>query len=252
MRVAIIGSGNVATVIGRLALNSEHVVVHVASRDPEHAALLAKELDASHSGYNEVINAHADLFIVAVADAAIEESIQALRSSNKFIVHTAGAVSKNILKNISDSYGVLYPLQSLRKERLPLEDVPFLVDGNTEEVREAVTKFALTLSNDVSHATDLERLKHHAAAVIVNNFTNHLYTLTEEFCKRENIAFEKLLPLIKETTSRLDKFSPSVLQTGPAFRKDNETMNKHLDIFQDYPALKKIYETFSESIMKHA
>lgn len=251
MTVAIIGSGNVAAVLGRLALNSEHVVVHVASRNVAHAALLGKELEAPHSDYSELAKVHADIFIIAVADGAIEESVAALTSLNRLVVHTAGAVSKDVLRSISHTYGVLYPLQSLRKEMLPVDDVPFLIDGNTDDVREIINRFALSLSNNVTHAQDGDRLKHHAAAVIVNNFTNHLYTLTDTFCRKENISFKTLLPLIKETTSRLSSFSPALLQTGPAFRKDKETMDKHLDIFQDYPDLKKIYETLSESIMKY-
>ncbi len=248
MNVALIGSGNVAAVIGRLALNSEHIVVHVASRDVAHASLLAKELGCTHSDYEGVAEVQADIYIVAVADAAIESSVQAMPSSNKLIVHTAGAVSMDVLKNITNRFGVLYPLQSLRKEMLPVDDVPFLTDGNTAEIKEFIYQFALTLSNNVTTATDDERLKLHAAAVIVNNFTNHLYMLTEDFCKSENISFQTLLPLIKETTSRLAAFSPAMLQTGPAFRKDKQTMDRHLDIFQRYPELRKIYETFSESI----
>lgn len=248
MTVAIIGSGNVAAVLGRLALNSEHVVVHVASRTLANAELLGKELDAAYSGFDDLPDVQADIYIVAVADVAIAASVSNLRTA-KLIVHTAGAVQMNILHPFSGKYGVLYPLQSLRKEMLPTDDVPFLIDGNSTQAKEEVMEFASTLSNNVTEANDEERLKHHAAAVIVNNFTNHLYALTEEFCKKEDISFSTLLPLIKETTSRLSSFSPAVLQTGPAFRKDRGTMDLHKNIFDPYPQLRKMYDTFSESIM---
>ena len=250
MTVAIIGSGNVAAVLGRLALNSEHVVMHVASRNTEHAAQLARELNSSHSGYDEISNVRADIFIVAVADAGIAQSIFSLKSKSSLVVHTAGAVPLHVLQNVSDNHGVLYPLQSLRKEMLPMDDVPFLIDGNTHEARDKIRSFALSLSNNVTDANDEQRLKHHAAAVIVNNFTNHLYALTEDFCIKENIAFQKLLPLINETCARLAFFSPASLQTGPAFRNDKETMDKHLAILDKYPALKKIYAILSESIIQ--
>lgn len=249
MTVAIIGSGNVAAVLGRLALNSEHVVVHVASRNTSNAALLAKELNSEYSSYEGILKVDADIYLVAVADAAIAESVSSFASSDKLVVHTAGAVPMNILQHVTNRHGVLYPLQSLRKEMLPIDDVPFLIDGNTPDVREVIREFALTLSNNVTEADDVERLKHHAAAVIVNNFTNHLYALTEDFCSKENISFQTLLPLIRETTSRLSTFSPATLQTGPAFRKDKVTMDKHKIIFDKYPALKKLYESFSQSIM---
>lgn len=249
MTVAIIGSGNVAAVLGRLALNSEHIVVHVASRNIANAERLAKELDATSSGFDGLPTIHADIIIVAVADIAIAQCTSFLNSAKTLIVHTAGAVQMDVLQPVSDRYGVLYPLQSLRKEMLPTDDVPFLIDGNTEGTKNKIEEFASSLSNNVTHANDDERLKHHAAAVIVNNFTNHLYALTEEFCMKENIAFKTLLPLIRETTGRLSTFSAAVLQTGPAFRQDTETMERHKNIFDAYPALRKMYDTFSESIM---
>ena len=49
---------------------------------------------------------------------------------------------------------------------------------------------------------DDQRLKLHLAAVLCNNFVNHLYALTERYCKMEGLDFQLLLPLIKETAAR--------------------------------------------------
>jgi len=40
-----------------------------------------------------------------------------------------------------------------------------------------IADFARTLSQQVREADDAERLKLHLSAVLVNNFTNYLYTL---------------------------------------------------------------------------
>ena len=85
-------------------------------------------------------------------------------------------------------------------------------------------------------------------AVMVNNFTNHLYALIEKYCKDEGLDFYLLLPLIQETAARLEDASPSKTQTGPAIRGDDATIEKHLDLLNKYPQLKKIYELFTESI----
>jgi hypothetical protein len=94
------------------------------------------------------------------------------------------------------------------------------------------------------------RVKLHLAAVMVNNFTNHLYALMETYCREEGLDFHLLLPLIKETASRLDDVSPSKTQTGPAVRNDTTTIEKHLDLLQKYPQLKRMYELFTESIIQ--
>ena len=91
-------------------------------------------------------------------------------------------------------------------------------------------------------------MKLHVAAVFVNNFTNHLFALAENYCKKEGIHFKELLPLIEETISRLENISPSTSQTGPAARNDEETIQKHLALLESHPQMKKVYEFLSASI----
>lgn len=250
MRVVIIGSGNVATVMGRLISRSHHQVVQVVSRTPEHAKTLAGELHCAYSGSNDAVDKSADLYLVAVSDGALYELNKSFHLGHKLILHTAGSVPKDILKDISMNYGVLYPLQSLRREMDYPANIPFLIDGNSEETLTLTADFARTFSDNVSKAADEERLKLHVAAVVVSNFTNHLYALAEEFCQKENINFKLLAPLIKETAARAATHSPALMQTGPAVRNDVFTLDKHLRLLDKYPQLKYIYLKLTDSIMK--
>ncbi|HVM88619.1 MAG TPA: Rossmann-like and DUF2520 domain-containing protein [Puia sp.] len=248
MKIVIIGSGNVATVLGRRIFKAGHEIVQVISKHQAHAAVLAKELGCNYaSGFNCTIK-EADLYIIAISDNALIEIGRHLLLDDRLVVHTAGSVSKTILKKVSKNYGVLYPLQSLRKETGNNVEIPLLLDANTSENLARVNDFAKTISGFVKHCDDHERLKLHAGAVIVNNFSNYLYALTEDFCKEEQVDFKLLLPLIKETASRLNFFSAHDMQTGPAVRNDFETVKKHLAILQQYPALKEIYEWFTNKI----
>jgi predicted short-subunit dehydrogenase-like oxidoreductase (DUF2520 family) len=250
MRIVIIGSGNVATVLGRLCKQKGHEIVQVVSRNAAHAKLLADELSCAFASYDEKLDESADIYIIAVADTALQELNSRIHLGNKLVLHTAGSVSKDVLKGISDNYGVLYPLQSLRKEMQYETDIPFLVDGNTADTITLVEDLAKTLSSNISKATDDERLKLHVAAVMVSNFTNHLYALAEDYCKKEHVDFGLLIPLIKETADRIQKFSPAAVQTGPAVRNDIFTIDKHLRILTDHPQLKYMYIKLTDSIMK--
>ncbi|MEP7237429.1 MAG: Rossmann-like and DUF2520 domain-containing protein [Ferruginibacter sp.] len=250
MRIVIIGSGNVASVLGRLCKQNEHEIIQVMSREASHAKLLADELNCKYADFSANIDADAELYLVAVTDGALYGLNSNIHIGNKLILHTAGSVSKDVLKDISVNYGVLYPLQSLRKEMAYGCEIPFLIDGNTEESKTLIEDFAKTLSTNVSKATDEERLKLHVAAVIVSNFTNHLYVLAEEFCVKENIDFKLLAPLIEETAERIKTISPADAQTGPAARNDVFTLDKHLQLLANYPRLKYIYLKLTESIMK--
>ncbi len=249
MRIVLIGSGNVATVLGRLCKQQGHEVIQVMSRHTENAKKLAEELGAAYDNYDGKTDLTADIYIVAITDGILFDLNKSFSLGHKLIVHTAGSVSKNVLENISSRYGVLYPFQSLRREMQHLPEIPLLVDGNNEDSIAAVESFAKTLSPDVRRTTDEERIKLHVAGVVVNNFTNHLYTLAEEYCQKENLDFKLLFPLIKETTNRIIHYSPKAMQTGPALRNDVFTLDKHLKILAAHPKLKYIYLKLTDSIM---
>ena len=249
MRIVIIGSGNVATVLGRLFKKNNHQVIQIISRHLENSKLLANELDCSYTNYDGVTDMSADFYLVSITDGVLFDLNKSFSLGKKLIVHTAGSVTKDVLKDISTNYGILYPFQSLRKEMEGIPEIPLLVDGNTNEATTLIEDFAKTLSPVVKRTTDEERLRLHVAGVVVNNFTNHLYAVAEEFCAKENVDFRLLLPLIQETTRRLQHYAPKDVQTGPAKRNDVFTLDKHLRILSGHPKLKYIYLKLTDSIM---
>jgi predicted short-subunit dehydrogenase-like oxidoreductase (DUF2520 family) len=248
MEIFIIGTGNTSTVLGRKLKAAGHKIVQIFGRETSAASKLAYELGTESTNYWNVVYRNADLYILAVSDIAINEILEELNLPDKTIVHTAASVSKNILKNAAQHFGVFYPLQSLKKEIDHLPDIPIIIDASDDSTLKELEALAQTISDKVVKAGDVQRMKLHLAAVIVNNFVNHLYALAESYCNNEGIDFNLLLPLIKETAQRLDYISPSQSQTGPALRNDRDTVEKHLELLKKYPHLKKIYETFTESI----
>lgn len=249
MKIALVGSGNVATVLGRLIIRNKHEVIQVISRDTQNAKKLALELNASFGDFDGKPDTDADLFIIAIADQALETFFTRHGMGNKTVVHTAGSSPMDVLQKLSKHYGVLYPLQSLRKEMENIPPIPFLIDGNSEPTIQFIEDFARTISTSVMKTNDEERIKLHAAAVVVSNFTNHLYAIAEDFCIKEHVSFDLLKPLIVETADRLKFSSPSKVQTGPAVRKDIITMDKHLRLFTAHPKLRTTYLRLTDSIM---
>jgi predicted short-subunit dehydrogenase-like oxidoreductase (DUF2520 family) len=248
MDIVIIGTGNTATVLGRKLKKVGHNIVQVFGRNTSEASELAYELDTESTNYWNVVNKNADLYILAVSDIAIEEVFRELHLTDKTVVHTAASVSKEVLKQGAEHYGVLYPLQSLKKDISYLPEIPIIIDASDKETLNMLDVLAHTISDRVVEANDETRVKLHLAAVMVNNFTNHLYALVEKYCKEEGLDFFLLQPLIRETVSRLENISPAKSQTGPAIRGDYNTIEKHRELLNKYPQLKKIYELFSESI----
>jgi predicted short-subunit dehydrogenase-like oxidoreductase (DUF2520 family) len=253
MKVVVIGTGNAATVLGRLIVKCGHEIMQVYGRDKSITDKLALELGSSSINSFSEITTLADLYIVSVTDKAVNEVSEKLSKLPRIsgvIVHTSGSVPKEIFLNLSTNFGVLYPLQTLRKETVEIPKVPLLIDGSNRYTGDFLALFAKSLSDTVITANDEERLKVHIAAVFCSNFTNYLYTLAQSFCSNENIAFDILLPLIEETARRLKISSPAQMQTGPAIRKDLTTIKKHLKSLENYPEQKEIYTKITEGILK--
>jgi len=166
----------------------------------------------------------------------------------KLVVHTGGSVPREVLLEVSVHSGVLYPLQSLRKELRPYPEIPLLVDAKDPDDRQRITELARSISGQVRDADNETRLKLHLAAVLVNNFTNHLYVLADEYCRAEGVAFSMLLPLIRETAGRLSRIPPGDAQTGPAIRGDAATIERHLSMIDNYKAIKEVYTLFTRQI----
>ncbi len=248
MNIVIIGSGNVAASLGRRFVSAGHRIVQVLSRNPKAASELAYEWDTESANYISLVNKEADVYIIAVSDDAIEEVVKDLQLPGKVVAHTAASVRKEVLQGVTENYGVFYPLQSLRKE-IETPQIPVYTEGATPKAKTGLTTLAQSVYHHPPKEADYDkRVKLHVAAVIVNNFVNHIFYLAEDYCKEEDINFEELLPLITQTIERLRLAPPSQLQTGPAVRQDYATISKHEALLENHPKLLRLYRFFSESI----
>lgn len=247
MNIVIIGTGNVASVLGGMLAAAGHTISQVFGRSSGSAAGLASHLKVPWCNSWDEIVPGADLYLLALSDQALHE-LPALRLEGGIVVHTAGSVSIHVLEPLSQKYGVLYPLQSLRKEMPVLTGIPLLINAGDKETESKLLEVAGSLSTEVKVATDEERLRYHVAAVFVNNFTNHLYAVAEAFCGQQGIEFNMLFALALETARRLTVASPAAVVTGPAVRDDQVTVQKHLELLRTYPPMQKLYSQLTESI----
>jgi predicted short-subunit dehydrogenase-like oxidoreductase (DUF2520 family) len=252
MQMVIIGAGNVATVLGNRCRAAGHQILQVFSRQPAHAARLAEELGCAHTSSWTAVTGEGDVYLAALSDDALRGLSGQLSLPGKLVVHTGGSVPLEVLQGVSERCGVLYPLQSLRKELRPFPEIPFLVDAGSPADLQQVTDLARSIGREVRTADNDTRLKLHLAAVLVNNFTNHLYVLAEAFCRKEGSDFSMLLPLIRETADRLSRVAPGDAQTGPAIRGDDATVERHLAILDNYKDIKAVYTLFTRQISERA
>lgn len=250
MRIFIFGSGNVATIFARKLYEEGHIISGVYSKNMENATSLAARVN-SH-GFNKIedISINADMVIISVSDHAIEGLVNELGKIPLPVFHTAGSVSIETIKNLSSLYGVIYPLQSLRKNMERIPEIPLFVDGNNDESLELAKNIAGAIGEKVYEADDEKRKKLHLAAVFSSNFTNYLYTISKKYTEASGLPFESLIPLIEETAHRIKNYDPETMQTGPAIRGDMNIIEKHLQLLDSYPDWKEIYQDLSARIYR--
>ncbi|WP_343667497.1 DUF2520 domain-containing protein [Chitinophaga sp.] len=248
MNIVIIGAGNIAHCFGTLLKMHGHQILQVISRKKENAQVLAEILHASATDDLLDINMDADIYLLAVSDSAIPELNDELRLGKRIVLHTAGAVPLDAIRRISTHTGVMYPLQSIRKEVKNYPVIPLMLEASNDEVMRRLQSIAQSISSRIEVVSSEQRLQLHLSAVFCNNFTNHLIVRAKQFCEQKGLDFGLLQPIIRETFERLEKFAPETVQTGPAMRKDEETMAKHRTLMQDQPHLQEIYKVMSDSI----
>ncbi|PZP49136.1 MAG: DUF2520 domain-containing protein [Pseudopedobacter saltans] len=253
MGIVIIGSGNVASIFACRLFENNIKIEQIVARNPVSGNALAGQLNAVFIQDISNVKTDADVYLITVQDdflPMVADSLRGKISEKALVLHTTGSASIKVLEHISSQYGVLYPLQSLRKENVNSIEIPLFLDANNNSSFEKLENFAKNISPIIAFADDQQRIRLHIAAVFVSNFPNYLYVLAESFCKNHNIEFSNLLPLMKETTNRISFFSPKDIQTGPAARGDLGTIEKHTSILEkENPELLKVYEFLTNGIL---
>lgn len=246
------GSGNVATHLGRAFKMAGQNIAQVWSRTPENAYELADSLGAKSVQNLAEITTKADLYILAVKDDAIREVAEKLSLQDQLVVHTSGSTDLDVLQGISERIGVFYPLQTFSKSKaVDFRQIPIAVEGNNPEVALAIHAIADRLSERVIDLDSNQRRILHVGAVLACNFTNHMYVLAEQLLKDGGLDFNLLRPLIAETALKIQLEDPAIVQTGPAIRHDQNIIDRHLELLKNNLELQELYAKLSQSIINY-
>ncbi len=253
--VSFIGSGNVGTHLAKALANSGINVKSIYSRNIVHAKLLGDLVGAESTDKISEIAVDSDLFILSVNDNVIGDLAKKLSEKvgyNAFVAHTSGMISSDVFRRYFNDFGVFYPLQTFKKSRdVDIKEVPLLIAGNSYSDENTLFELASKISDNVHFIDDAKRNILHVAAVFANNFTNFMYSTSDDIVQRGNVDFELLKPLIKETAMKIvDGQKPKAVQTGPAVRNDINTINAHLSYLDNNATAKQLYLILTKSILE--
>jgi len=249
MKIVLLGSGNVATHLAKALKAKGENVAQVYSPNLVHAKLLADGIAAEAVSDLNAVKTDADLYIISVKDDAIGSIAEALKGVSGLVVHTSGTTDIKVLSDQVKDSGVFYPLQTFSKSKdVDFDRIPLCIEATDATQLEILHQLASKLSGQVYVLNGEKRKVLHLAAVFACNFPNHLYALANRVLQQNDLDFEIIRPLIAETADKVMTNLPENVQTGPAVRADETTINKHLSMLKDMPALQEIYQILSNSI----
>ncbi len=251
--LTIIGTGNVATHLGKALSDAGMQINAIVARNKDKAVELAQQLNNTLAlDFNDVLPV-SDAYLIAVKDDAILEVAKKISSRDKLLIHCSGAAAGQMVDINGNNYGVLWPMQTLTKNNtIDLKQTLIAVSGNTPEVESAIGELAEKISNRVIKVSESQRAMLHLAAVWINNYINHMFVIAEELMQENNLDFNLFIPMIDEHISKLKTMSATQLQTGPASRGDMVTLNKHRSMLKGHPDIQQLYDAIAQSILNRS
>lgn len=246
MTTVIIGSGNVAWHMAKAFHMAGLPIEQIYGRNESAVKEIAHEIGVA---YSTTQLQKADFYLICTSDQAIREVSRQIPFENVLVAHTSGSLSREVLEG-SFRKASFYPLQTFSKNT-PLEysEIPFFIDAGWENDNLLLLDLAKKISPRIMRINYEQRKQIHLAAVFGCNFVNHLYAQAHEICSDHEIPFEYLLPLIKETTRKIETLTPELAQTGPAVRHDQNVIALQ-EALIDNPNRLEIYKILTHSILK--
>lgn len=251
-KIVLIGAGNVAHHLAPALLRAGMNLCQIYSRTLESARDLGRKTGITYTSDTFAVYPDGDIYIFCVSDDALLSVFKSLRiNEDALILHTSGSVPLDIFKPYRQNYGVLYPLQTFSKTRnLDFGEIPLCIEAPDKEVLKTIGQIADKLSSKVYEISSEKRKKLHLAAVLANNFTNHLYHMAGKLLEKEDLDFNLLRPLIFETAHKVMQMIPENAQTGPARRGDTNILNLHKSMLKDNRDIQTLYVLLSQSIQQ--
>ncbi len=248
MSVTIIGAGNLGSNLAKAFYNKNEKIVQIISKSITSAKETAQIVKADFATNLDELKP-ADFYILCVPDDKIEQVASHKNLKDKTILHTSGAVDIAILSKNTSNYGAYYPLQTFKKGIFPnFAEIPICIEGSNYELRKKLELLAMKICDNIYIMDSKNRLYTHLAAVMSNNFINHLMYLTSNLLEEKKIPKEILFTILKTTFENFDNEDLHAIQTGPARRNDTKTIEKHLELLNNHDNIKTLYKAISSSI----
>ncbi|MFN8278022.1 MAG: DUF2520 domain-containing protein [Chitinophagales bacterium] len=251
MKFAVVGTGKAATALTGALLKAGHELVMGWAHTVASGEAFRKQFD-SKVVYDLRELVPTDLVLIAVKDDVVEQVMASFPSSNAIVVLISGFAAAAPLSKYTRNYGIFYPFVSMTKDTVDFSEVLFMIEGSNEGTTNQLREWALTITGTIQITNIDQRRQLHLAAVVAQNFSNHLNYIASKLLEEKGLSFDLIKPLLQRYVETLQQQSPVNLQTGPAIRGDVATIAQHEKMLDHHPQWQQLYRWFTEQIQNTA
>jgi len=255
MKIAIIGTGNVAWHLGLALENAGHAVTAIAGRNPAKVEQMTSNFyHAECIIGTKLSQVEADIVLICISDDAIEDIAQNLElPRNCLLAHTSGTKPLSSLGYAqTENIGVFYPLQTFTiGKKVDFRNIPICLEADNPDALARLKSLAKSITQTTAELNSKERAVLHLSAVFASNFSNHMLTIAKGIMEYNDLSYDLIKPLITETINKSLSNGPEFAQTGPAKRGDLETLDKQFQALKEDPETAQLYQMISQHILDY-
>ena len=253
LRMVLIGAGQVSKELAPAWQRAGHDILHVISRTESSARPLGEALGCPWTIHlTEAAGALADaeVVVVAVTDgliAEVAEGISKMVSPSCVLVHLSGATSMDALR---PPCAVVWPIRSFnpKADSVPLESTPTVVEAADSRARLVAETLVNAWKGDLIEASGEQRSVAHLAAVMADNYANHMLAEAQDVLDKSGLPKTMLRNLVLGLTQGGLNGDARQRQTGPAKRRDAATLERHRALMPK--DLLELYDAIANHIAK--
>lgn len=253
-RAFILGAGRVGTALARAMRAAGINVVGLHGRRAQ------AEPDAISAGPLPPALSRATVVIVAVRDPQLEgalgELARASLARGAVVLFVSGSAEPAALAELRaaghpcGTFHPLLPFADPAQSAIAVRTAWFGLDGDPE-ARAMGKSLAAALGAHTLEIPAGDKVRYHAAAVMVSNFPALLMDAGEQLLRAIGLAPDDaraaLLPLFAAAAENVKARPSAQALTGPLARGDVETVRKHLAALAPTPALQDFYVALSRA-----
>jgi predicted short-subunit dehydrogenase-like oxidoreductase (DUF2520 family) len=258
--IVIIGAGKVGTSLGYALSRKKHRIKALVCKSI-YSAKESQKIIGQGEIYDDKALAvrKGQWIILSVPDDEIEKTARELATSNmewegRFVFHCSGLHSTESLKHLEKRGALaasIHPIQSFPQKKPTLDvfrGIYFGLEGKGKAL-ELAKRVARQLEGRYVILESKDKPLYHVACSMASNFLVTLLDavsfLLEQTGLDENVNSQILFPLVQGTLQNVKNFDTRSALTGPIFRGDEESIQKHLKALRKFPLQKKLYQELS-------